>query len=134
MFFLKNIHGPQELPPELRTVFFWIDISSGTHRDLLIYSSETGLWRRNTVHLSLDPLFFYDPIGLDGKINWIAGNSHNEEFVVSINVYTTNTNYVQWCIAHFHDLGKNVRFKRICRICQGFLMYVDGSLEDKQHN
>ncbi|KAJ4877793.1 F-box family protein [Raphanus sativus] len=99
----------------------------------LIYSSETGLWTLETVHLP-DP-FFYDflgyPISLNGNLHWIDRNNDDQEVVLSIDFYASSTTGPDQCrVTPFPDLEKIRKFTRTCTPCQGFLMYmniVDGS-------
>lgn len=107
---------------------------------LLIYSSETGLWSLNTVHLplSLYYQYFFRSVSLKGSLYWLNRNSDREVVVVSHDFYATGTDSDRCRVTLFPDSGKHLKFRRACTISQGFLMYMnivsitkdDGSLED----
>ncbi|XP_010430835.1 PREDICTED: putative F-box protein At3g28280 [Camelina sativa] len=104
---------------------------------LLIYSSETGLWTFDTVHLSLFGFYNQTPISLHGSIHWIATNGNQDHVAVSIDFYATGTSSVQGRVTSLPDSGQ--QFDRSFSTCQGSLMYMrivsvtkaDGTVEDK---
>ncbi|CAH8384953.1 unnamed protein product [Eruca vesicaria subsp. sativa] len=112
-----------------------------TKLNCLIYSSETGLWSLETLHLP-HSLFIRHPgypISLNGSLHWLGMSTEHHKVVLSIDFYTTSTGSVQCRVTPFPDLEKITMFTRFCTPFQGFLMYmnivsvtkVDGSLDNK---
>ncbi|VVB04302.1 unnamed protein product [Arabis nemorensis] len=103
---------------------------------LLIYSSETGLWSPETVHIpiSFRSHDYHNSISFNGNLSWLARNSNYDEAVVSIDFYSAGTGSV--LVTPFPDLEKVPKFTTTC---QGFLMYMnvvsvtkdDESVEEK---
>ncbi|CAF2035752.1 F-box protein At3g28330-like [Brassica napus] len=98
----------------------------------LIYSSETGLWSLETLHLPYSLYFncLEYPISLNGNLHWVGQNMDHQELVLSMDTYATSTGSVRCRVTPFPDLEKTTKFTRACTTCQGFLMYmniVDGS-------
>ncbi|KAF2570317.1 hypothetical protein F2Q70_00000268 [Brassica cretica] len=98
----------------------------------LIYSSETGLWSLETLHLpySLYYRCLGYPISLNGNLHWLSQNMDHQEVVLSMDTYATSTGSVRCRVTPFPDLEKTTKFTRACTTCQGFLVYmniVDGS-------
>ncbi|CAH8384989.1 unnamed protein product [Eruca vesicaria subsp. sativa] len=108
----------------------------------LIYSSETGLWSLETLHIPHSFLMRFPryPISLNGNLHWFGLSTDRQRVLLSMDIYsTTSTGSVRCRVTPFPDLEKNTKFIRVCTPCQGFLMYmnivsvtkVDGSLDNK---
>ncbi|EOA15080.1 hypothetical protein CARUB_v10028447mg, partial [Capsella rubella] len=108
--------------------------------NLLIYSSQTGLWSYyNIVYSYISSLFVKLTFVLHESLHLVARDSEGKGVIVSFNLYATSTDTIQGRTTRFPDSGKNTRFDRSCSTCQGSLVYmnvvpvtkVDGTLEDK---
>ncbi|CAH8314361.1 unnamed protein product [Eruca vesicaria subsp. sativa] len=108
----------------------------------LIYSSETGLWSLETLHIPHSCLIRYPgyPISLNGNLHWFGRSTDRHRVLISMDIYTTSImGSVRCRVTPFPDIEKTTKFARACTPCQGFLMYmnivsvtkVDGSLDNK---
>lgn len=99
---------------------------------LLIYSSETGLWSFTTLHSSLllRRIVWHNPVNLNGSLYWLGNKQCNPaiQVVVSHDFYAES----DLCqVLDFPDLDNKADFRRPCTSSQGFLMYMNISLEHK---
>ncbi|ESQ47270.1 hypothetical protein EUTSA_v10028185mg [Eutrema salsugineum] len=100
---------------------------------LMIYSSETGLWNDETVHLPFSFELINKcrcSISLNGNLYLLACKDDLKEFVLSIDYNATCR------VTPFPDLDKRRKFERFFTTSQGNLMYMniffhDGSLDHK---
>ncbi|XP_019100707.1 PREDICTED: F-box protein At3g28330-like [Camelina sativa] len=100
--------------------------------ELLIYSSDTGLWSFTTLHSSLllRRIVWHNPVNLNGSLYWLGNKQCNPhiQVVVSHDFYAES----DLCqVLHFPDIDNKSEFKRPCTTSQGFLMYMNVSLELK---
>ncbi|KAF8079737.1 hypothetical protein N665_1004s0021 [Sinapis alba] len=106
--------------------------------NLLIYSSETGLWRQETVQFphSFHHQEFAYSISLNGNLHWVARNNVNDEVIVSINFFHGSSDHPLCRVTPFPDLEKSPLFQRFCTVSQGSLMYMNiiASQGDDHHH
>ncbi|KAL0717981.1 hypothetical protein Bca4012_067303 [Brassica carinata] len=87
-----------------------------------------GLWSLETSH---HPSFFNysyfqgNSISLNCNLHWLAGNSDNDEAVLSMDFYATSTGSDRCRVTPFPDLEKFTKLRRACTPCQVFLMYMN---------
>ncbi|CAA7015220.1 unnamed protein product [Microthlaspi erraticum] len=96
-------------------------IRSNVSIDVLIYSSEAGLWSFKTIHYSALP------VSLKGKLYWRGMCLDGKEAVVSHDFYAESE---QCLIIHFPDSEKNPYFRRAVTASQGFIMYINSYKDD----
>ncbi|CAA7055666.1 unnamed protein product [Microthlaspi erraticum] len=98
---------------------------------LMIYSSATGLWNLEPLHLPFISCImfhdFFNPISLNGNLHWRARRDNGYEVILSIDFYATS---VQCRGTPFPDLEKFPRFRRVCTTSQGCLMYINVDSDD----
>ncbi|CAA7028911.1 unnamed protein product [Microthlaspi erraticum] len=94
---------------------------------LIIYSSETGSWRFESVDSPYYRHEFGNSISVNGNLHWLA-QSHDEEVVVSIDFYGSGRH--QFRVTPFPDLETSPRYKRSCTTSQGYLMYMNVGKDD----
>ncbi|KAJ4888923.1 F-box family protein [Raphanus sativus] len=104
--------------------------------NLLIYSSETGLWKQETVQFPYSFHYRHEfsySISMNGHLHWVARDDVNDdEVVVSIDFYGSDHPVCR--VTSFPDLGTSPLFQRFCTVSQGSLMYMNiASQGDEYH-
>ncbi|KAJ4902313.1 F-box family protein [Raphanus sativus] len=89
--------------------------------DLMIYSSETGLWSRIFPLPSKFERCHYT-ISLNGNLHWL---SRNNDELLSMDFNATTKASSPFRYTAFPDLDKHVKFRRACTTYQGSLMYMN---------
>ncbi|CAH8314671.1 unnamed protein product [Eruca vesicaria subsp. sativa] len=103
--------------------------------NLLIYSSETGLWRQETVEFPYSSRRYHQEFGysisLNGNLHWVARNDMGDEVVVSIDFYGSDHPVCR--VTHFPDIEELPRFQRSCTVSKGSLMYMNVVRQGDEH-
>ncbi|KAG2316426.1 hypothetical protein Bca52824_019548 [Brassica carinata] len=74
----------------------------------------------------IDKFYFQgNSISLNCNLHWLAGNSDNDEAVLSMDFYATSTGSDRCRVTPFPDLEKFTKLRRACTPCQVFLMYMN---------